>query len=99
MRLYTRTGDKGDTGLSAPGRVRKSAPRIEALGDLDEANAAIGAARALIAAKKPGAVVNLACPCGEACDPPQRVWMRLSDEPQKPARDKSATDAGGEVPP
>lgn len=46
MRLYTRTGDKGDTGLSAPGRVRKSAPRIEALGALDEANAAIGAARA-----------------------------------------------------
>jgi len=49
VRLYTRTGDKGDTGLSAPGRVRKSAPRIEALGDLDEANAAIGAARVLAA--------------------------------------------------
>jgi len=49
VRLYTRTGDQGDTGLSAPGRVRKSAPRIEALGDLDEVNAAIGAARVLIA--------------------------------------------------
>ena len=49
MRLYTRTGDRGDTGLSAPGRVRKSAPRIEALGALDEANAAIGAARVLTA--------------------------------------------------
>jgi len=47
VRLYTRTGDKGDTGLSAPGRVRKSAPRIEALGALDEANAAIGSARVL----------------------------------------------------
>jgi cob(I)alamin adenosyltransferase len=49
VRLYTRTGDKGETGLSAPGRVRKSSPRIEALGDLDEANAAIGAARVLTA--------------------------------------------------
>jgi cob(I)alamin adenosyltransferase len=49
MRLYTRTGDRGDTGLSAPGRVRKSAPRIDALGELDEANAAIGAARVLTA--------------------------------------------------
>ena len=49
VRLYTRTGDKGDTGLSAPGRVRKSAPRIEALGALDETNAAIGAARVLTA--------------------------------------------------
>jgi cob(I)alamin adenosyltransferase len=47
VRLYTRTGDTGDTGLSAPGRVRKSALRIEALGTLDEANAAIGAARVL----------------------------------------------------
>jgi cob(I)alamin adenosyltransferase len=53
VRLYTRTGDQGDTGLSAPGRVRKSAPRIEALGDLDEANAAIGAARALISGEAP----------------------------------------------
>jgi cob(I)alamin adenosyltransferase len=51
MRLYTRTGDRGDTGLSAPGRVRKSAPRIEALGALDEANAAIGAARVLTVAE------------------------------------------------
>jgi cob(I)alamin adenosyltransferase len=49
VRLYTRTGDTGDTGLSAPGRVRKSSPRIEALGALDETNAAIGAARVLSA--------------------------------------------------
>jgi cob(I)alamin adenosyltransferase len=49
VRLYTRTGDTGDTGLSAPGRVRKSSPRIEALGALDETNAAIGAARVLTA--------------------------------------------------
>jgi cob(I)alamin adenosyltransferase len=49
VRLYTRTGDQGDTGLSASGRVRKSTPRIEALGALDEANAAIGAARVLTA--------------------------------------------------
>jgi cob(I)alamin adenosyltransferase len=49
VRLYTRTGDKGDTGLSAPGRVRKSSARIEALGELDEANAALGAARVLTA--------------------------------------------------
>lgn len=45
MRLYTRTGDRGETGLSGPRRVRKSDLRIEALGALDEANAAIGVAR------------------------------------------------------
>ncbi|HYT92514.1 MAG TPA: hypothetical protein VEL76_27610 [Gemmataceae bacterium] len=50
-----------------------------------------------------GAVVNLACPCGERCDPPRRVWMRLRDEPRRRARDKPAPDPaprgdGGELP-
>ncbi len=45
MRIYTRTGDQGDTGLSGGGRVRKSDLRIEALGAMDEANAALGVAR------------------------------------------------------
>jgi cob(I)alamin adenosyltransferase len=47
MKIYTRTGDDGSTGLLGPGRVRKSAPRIEAYGTVDELNAAIGAVRAL----------------------------------------------------
>ena len=46
-RVTTRTGDGGDTSLFGPGRIRKSEPRIEALGDLDETQAAIGLARAL----------------------------------------------------
>jgi cob(I)alamin adenosyltransferase len=46
-RITTKTGDGGDTSLFGPGRIRKSDPRIEALGDLDEAQAAIGVARAL----------------------------------------------------
>ena len=45
-RVTTKTGDGGDTSLFGPGRIRKSDPRIEALGDLDEAQAAIGVARA-----------------------------------------------------
>lgn len=46
-RVTTRTGDAGDTSLFARGRLRKTDRRIEALGDLDEAQAAIGVARAL----------------------------------------------------
>jgi cob(I)alamin adenosyltransferase len=46
-RVATRTGDRGETSLFGKERVRKTDPRIEALGDLDEAQAAIGAARAL----------------------------------------------------
>lgn len=46
-RVTTRTGDAGDTSLFGKGRVRKTDPRIAALGDLDEAQSAIGVARAL----------------------------------------------------
>lgn len=45
--FYTRTGDDGYTGLLGKGRVSKSDRRIEALGTVDEANAALGLARAM----------------------------------------------------
>ncbi|HWN55568.1 MAG TPA: cob(I)yrinic acid a,c-diamide adenosyltransferase [Methylomirabilota bacterium] len=44
-RIYTRTGDKGDTGLVGGRRVAKDSPRIEAYGTVDELNAIIGLAR------------------------------------------------------
>ncbi len=46
MKIYTKTGDAGDTGLFGGGRVPKSHPRVEAYGDVDELNATIGVARA-----------------------------------------------------
>jgi cob(I)alamin adenosyltransferase len=45
-RIYTRTGDKGMTGLVGGGRIKKSALRIETYGTLDELSSAIGVARA-----------------------------------------------------
>jgi len=45
MPLYTRKGDDGTTGLLGEDRVSKDHPRIEALGALDEASAALGLAR------------------------------------------------------
>lgn len=47
MKIYTKTGDKGDTGLFGGGRVAKDHPRVEAYGDVDELNAAIGMARSI----------------------------------------------------
>lgn len=44
-RIYTRTGDKGDTALSDGTRVAKHDPRVEAYGTVDEANATLGLAR------------------------------------------------------
>jgi cob(I)alamin adenosyltransferase len=46
MKIYTKTGDDGTTGLYSGGRVRKDAPRIEAYGTVDELNAVLGLARA-----------------------------------------------------
>lgn len=46
MKIYTRTGDDGTTGLLGPGRVLKSAARVEAYGQVDELNAVLGVARA-----------------------------------------------------
>jgi cob(I)alamin adenosyltransferase len=46
MKIYTKTGDTGETGLFAGGRVRKDDARIEAYGTVDELNALLGLARA-----------------------------------------------------
>jgi cob(I)alamin adenosyltransferase len=45
MRIYTKTGDAGDTGLMGGGRVSKDHARVHAYGEVDEANAALGVAR------------------------------------------------------
>lgn len=47
--FFTRRGDDGTTGLLGKGRVSKDHPRIEAVGALDEASAALGLARAAAA--------------------------------------------------
>lgn len=44
-RIYTRTGDGGDTGLATGERVKKYDLRVEAYGAVDETNAALGLAR------------------------------------------------------
>lgn len=43
-KIYTRTGDDGTTGLGTGARIRKDDARVEAYGEVDEANAAVGAA-------------------------------------------------------
>ncbi|HSI03030.1 MAG TPA: ATP:cob(I)alamin adenosyltransferase, partial [Myxococcota bacterium] len=47
MKIYTKTGDKGDTGLFGGQRVRKDHIRVETYGTVDELNASLGMARAL----------------------------------------------------
>jgi cob(I)alamin adenosyltransferase len=54
-KIYTRTGDGGSAGLVDGGRVSKSSLRMTAIGEVDEANAAIGVA---IAAVGPGELAD-----------------------------------------
>lgn len=58
-KIYTRTGDDGSTGLGTGGRVPKDSRRVEAYGEVDEANAAIGLA-VLACERGSGAVMGLA---------------------------------------
>src|SRR6185503_9711219 len=47
MKIYTKTGDTGETGLFGGGRVPKDDSRVEAYGEVDELNASLGMARAV----------------------------------------------------
>src|SRR2546426_12550720 len=58
-KIYTRTGDKGDTGLVGGKRVSKDSPRIWAYGTVDELNSAVGLARAFYAETKSAATQQL----------------------------------------
>jgi cob(I)alamin adenosyltransferase len=48
VKIYTKSGDHGETGLFGGPRVPKSDARVEAYGEVDELNAAVGAARAIV---------------------------------------------------
>jgi cob(I)alamin adenosyltransferase len=51
MKIYTRTGDAGDTALFDGTRVKKDDARVDAYGEVDELNAWLGLARS---ARRPG---------------------------------------------
>jgi cob(I)alamin adenosyltransferase len=59
VKIYTRKGDDGTTGLWYGGRVKKSDPRTSAYGDVDEAIATIAVARALAADAAPEVAADL----------------------------------------
>jgi len=60
MKIYTRTGDAGETGLFGGDRVSKDDARVEAYGTIDESNACLGVARALgVSAKTDQALLQI----------------------------------------
>ena len=80
MKIYTKTGDAGDTGLFGGGRVPKDDPRVEAYGDVDELNAVLGMARAVEAMPR----------IDEVLVPVQRDLFAIGALLATPDRDKMA---------
>ena len=58
MKIYTKTGDKGETSLFGGRRVPKDALRIEAFGTVDELNSALGLCRALNPRRETGKILE-----------------------------------------
>ena len=89
-KIYTKTGDAGSAGLVDGSRVSKSSPRMTAIGEVDEANAAIGVA---IAALKGGelalqllAIQNELFDLGADVATPGEVEGALRIDPSQVAR-------------
>src|SRR5262249_8648371 len=85
VKIYTKTGDDGETGLFGGARVPKDDARVGAYGDVDEANAAIGFAAALAPAFEADAVQAI-----------QRDLFTIGAElaTPNPAKRRATLDAG-----
>ncbi len=83
MKIYTKTGDSGDTGLFDGTRVSKADPRVWAYGDVDELNAVLGLARASGVGDELSAVLGqIQCDLfalgAQLADPRDRIADRVS---------------------
>ncbi|WP_308815103.1 cob(I)yrinic acid a,c-diamide adenosyltransferase [Sphingomonas sp. GV3] len=96
-RIYTRTGDAGTTGLVDGSRVSKADPRMAAIGDVDEANSAIGIAVAALAGVSPAdtllAIQNDLFDLGADLATPEGIDGALRVIPGQVARLEAAIDA------
>ena len=83
MKIYTRTGDTGETSLFSGDRARKDDPRVDAYGEIDELNAWLGLARAsqLAAALDPEVVAlqrDLFALGAQLADPAEKLAARVT---------------------
>ncbi len=107
MKIYTKTGDTGETGLFGGGRVRKDHPRTQAYGEVDELNAAIGLAYAHCshAAVRPLLLEierDLFALGGQLANPRERSPIKVAKSAIDPARveelERSIDALEGEIP-
>ena len=103
MKLYTKTGDDGTTGLFGGGRVPKASTRVEAYGTVDETNAFLGVARTV---GLPPAIDAVLAPIQEdlftlgaelACIPGKEESLRMTliSEPDIARLERAIDEADG----
>jgi cob(I)alamin adenosyltransferase len=109
MKIYTKTGDAGETGLFGGGRVPKDHIRVQAYGDVDELNSAVGVARATVPAPFADALLesiqrDLFSLGGHLATPhPEKVRKALEKADLSEQRitlfERTMDEADGELPP
>jgi cob(I)alamin adenosyltransferase len=109
MKIYTKTGDRGETSLVGGARVSKSDARVAAYGEVDEANAAIGVARTAAPADFADALLGavqrdlFAIGAALATPEPKRLKERQREKSVIPAErivalERAIDEADGELP-
>lgn len=89
MKIYTRTGDDGETGLLGSERVGKDDIRVAAYGSVDEANSAIGVARANLRSDVPAAPAL--AELDEVLGKVQRLMFELGADLATPTASRAAS--------
>jgi cob(I)alamin adenosyltransferase len=106
MKIYTKTGDAGETGLFGGARVSKASLRVEAYGEVDELNSAVGWARVAVSDPDLDALLNqiqndlfeVGAELGSTDDRKKKSAMPLIAEPQVETLER-AIDQHEEGPP
>ncbi len=109
MKIYTKTGDLGDTGLIDGSRVPKDDPRVSACGDIDELQAMLGVIKAGLAAESPLSSSLIAIQrdlfslSARLADPRDTIAERkdkvVIDEPRVEALEREIDKREAELPP
>ena len=99
MKIYTRTGDSGETGLFDGTRVPKSDPRVAAYGDVDELNAWLGLVAASTADEQMRAILeqvqkDLFGLGARLADPAHRIAGRVTSKDVQAAASAGAAESG-----
>ena len=107
MKIYTKTGDDGTTGLFGGGRVKKASTRVEAYGTVDELNATLGLARAAkldpfadgVLAQTQVDLFTLGAELATVPGKEEKLSMRLLDADDSARLEHAIDDAETELPP